>query len=199
VVIPGRGVGLESGEGVGDRGGCDATAVSSAWVKCKETRAASVNESTVGGGPGVTRERFVNTVALVQSFSNQDLRYVGTYVWDRRAVYSTKAPKIDPAKPVVMGALDKEQIRDVIRKHRSEARYCYEKQLAKNPSLAGTIKVKFVISQSGSVVSASTSSDSMGNEEVTRCLVDSVKRWTFPEPRGGGIVVVNYPFAFTTK
>jgi hypothetical protein len=26
-----------------------------------------------------------------------------------------------------------------------------------------------------------------------------IRRWTFPEPKGGGIVKVNYPFNFSSK
>jgi hypothetical protein len=34
----------------------------------------------------------------------------------------------------------------------------------------------------------------MGNAKVEQCIAQSVRRWTFPAPEGGGIVVVSYPF-----
>jgi hypothetical protein len=35
---------------------------------------------------------------------------------------------------------------------------------------------------------------SLRNEAVESCIVRAVRRWTFPAPDGGGVVVVNYPF-----
>jgi hypothetical protein len=37
----------------------------------------------------------------------------------------------------------------------------------------------------------------MGNIRVENCVVQSVRRWEFPKPMGGGIVIVSYPFNFT--
>jgi hypothetical protein len=36
----------------------------------------------------------------------------------------------------------------------------------------------------------------MGNLRVEKCVVDAVKRWPFPKPANGGIVIVSYPFNF---
>jgi len=39
----------------------------------------------------------------------------------------------------------------------------------------------------------------MGNSTVESCIAQSVRRWSFPAPDGGGIVVVNYPFMLTAS
>jgi hypothetical protein len=36
----------------------------------------------------------------------------------------------------------------------------------------------------------------MASPDVEACLVSRVRQFRFPEPRGGGIVRVNYPFRF---
>lgn len=36
----------------------------------------------------------------------------------------------------------------------------------------------------------------MKNANVERCLASKIKRWVFPAPKGGGIVIVTYPFIF---
>jgi hypothetical protein len=36
----------------------------------------------------------------------------------------------------------------------------------------------------------------MGDRDVEGCLTDRIRRWIFPEPKGGGIVIVKYPFVF---
>ena len=109
-----------------------------------------------------------------------------------------RVPKLVPGKPEVRGALDKEIIRRVVRQHRNEIRYCYEKELQKNPKLAGTVTVNFIISGTGSVMSARVSSSTVNNSTVEGCMAGKIQRWVFPEPRGGGIVTVNYPFKLSS-
>lgn len=96
----------------------------------------------------------------------------------------------------VQGGLDREVIRRVILSHRAQIRYCYEKQLNKTPDLAGKVLVEFVIGGDGKVTQARAAENTLSDAEVSRCLVSKVRTWTFPQPKGGGVVVVTYPFLF---
>ena len=49
----------------------------------------------------------------------------------------------------------------------------------------------------GQVVASVLQNSTMGNARVENCVVQAVRRWEFPKPLGGGIVIVTYPFAFT--
>lgn len=109
-----------------------------------------------------------------------------------------RVPRIVPGRPTIRGSLDKEIIRRVVRQHRNEIRYCYEKQLQKNAKLAGQVKVKFTIAGTGRVISAIVSSSTLKNSSVEGCMTRKIRRWVFPEPKGGGIVIVNYPFNFSS-
>ena len=102
----------------------------------------------------------------------------------------------DGARSVVMGALDRSVIDSYIRRNLAKIRWCYEKELAKKPTLFGKISIKFTISKSGSVSRSSVKRTTMGNLAVERCVARQIKRIKFPKPKGGGIVVVNYPFVF---
>ncbi|MBA2661695.1 MAG: TonB family protein [Bradymonadaceae bacterium] len=110
----------------------------------------------------------------------------------------TLEPKIVPGRPAITGSLDREIIQRVVRQHRREITYCYETELQKNRNLAGRVVVRFTISATGSVVSAVTAETSLNNAAVERCMSERIRRWVFPEPKGGGIVIVNYPFNFST-
>ena len=101
------------------------------------------------------------------------------------------------ADPIILGALDKSLIDAVIKRNMSQLRYCYQRELTKNPALAGRIQVKFVIAKDGSVSSAVTKSTTMNNPAVESCLNGRFLRFQFPEPKGGGIVIVTYPFVFS--
>jgi hypothetical protein len=98
--------------------------------------------------------------------------------------------------PIILGALDKSLIDAVIKRHMNQIRYCYQRELTKNPNLGGKIVVKFVIAKDGSVSKASTKSSTMANKAVEGCINSRFQRFTFPEPKGGGIVIVSYPFIF---
>ncbi|MFN3197117.1 MAG: AgmX/PglI C-terminal domain-containing protein [Bradymonadia bacterium] len=103
-----------------------------------------------------------------------------------------KQPQIGKGAPTVMGALSKEVIQRVIRGSMNGFKYCYEKELAKNPSLAGKTTVKFTISGNGSVVKATAE----GMPVVHTCMENRARALRFPAPKGGGIVIVKYPFIF---
>jgi hypothetical protein len=96
----------------------------------------------------------------------------------------------------VVGGLDREVIRRVIVSHRAQIRYCYEKELSVKPGLAGKVLVQFVIAADGSVTMARPSEQTLDDPEVGKCIVSKVKTWTFPQPKGGGVVEVTYPFLF---
>jgi TonB family protein len=103
-------------------------------------------------------------------------------------------PQVRSGGAEVRGSLSKEVIRRVVRRHINEVKFCYEQQLNTRPDLQGRVTTKFVISPTGSVQSAMVGSSSLRNEAVESCIVRAVRRWTFPAPDGGGVVVVNYPF-----
>ncbi len=104
---------------------------------------------------------------------------------------------VKQGKPVVMGSMSKEIILRVIRKHRNQVRYCYEKQLAAEPKLSGEATLKFAIAPTGKVQTAVIQSSSVGNASLEKCVLAAVRRMKFPST-GGGIVVVSFPFIFRT-
>lgn len=103
---------------------------------------------------------------------------------------------ISEGEPQIRGALDRELIRRVIHRNRSQIRYCYELELQRAPDLHGRVALRFTIAANGSVAQASVRENTTGNAQLAQCLVTRLKNWQFPEPKGGGIVIVTYPFVF---
>ena len=103
-------------------------------------------------------------------------------------------PEVAIGAPVAAGSLDKAIIRRYIRRHLAQIQYCYERRLLARRALAGTIATHFTISGAGRVIAATA--DGMGDAEVEACVAGVVKAIEFPAPDGGGVVQVNYPFAF---
>ncbi len=105
-------------------------------------------------------------------------------------------PGMATGDPIVLGAVDRSAIEKEIKKHLAQIRYCYQKELNKNPALYGKIVIKFVIAKDGSVSSAKVNTTTMNNPIVENCICQRFMRFQFPEPRGGGIAIVSYPFVF---
>lgn len=96
----------------------------------------------------------------------------------------------------VRGSLSKEMLGGVVQRHLSELQLCYEQELNSRPDLSGRAQVKFIISPSGVVQAANVESSTLGAASAENCIAQAVRLWTFPKPRGGGIVIVTYPFLF---
>lgn len=107
--------------------------------------------------------------------------------------------KIGTGNASIKGALDKSIIARIIKKHYSQIRYCYQKELNRNPKLYGKISIKFVISPRGTVSSSVVRVSTMKNATVEQCVAKVIKRIMFPQPKGGGIVQVTYPFIFKSE
>lgn len=95
------------------------------------------------------------------------------------------------------GSLSREAIRRVIRAHINEVRLCYEQRLDVRPQLEGRVVASFIIAGSGRVQSVVTHGP-MDDRFVRRCIERNMRMWRFPEPEGGGVVGVNYPFILSS-
>jgi TonB family protein len=104
--------------------------------------------------------------------------------------------RIVPGKVTVVGGLERDEIMKVIRRHESEIKFCYEQELQKQPSLSGKVSVAWTIDSAGAVPEANVSESSIGSPAVEKCMTDRIRRWKFPEPRGGGTVDVTFPWNF---
>jgi hypothetical protein len=100
-------------------------------------------------------------------------------------------------KVAVRGQLDRELIAKVINEHMGEIRGCYERALLKEAGLAGKLVLEWTIEPTGVVSDIRVKTATLRGPEVPNCIVGSIKRWAFPKPKGGN-VVVSYPFLFNS-
>jgi TonB family protein len=104
--------------------------------------------------------------------------------------------RVIPGKTTVVGGLDKDVIMKVIKRHQNEIKFCYEQELQKNPALGGKVAVAWTIDPTGAVNEANVSESSIGSANVESCILQRIRRWKFPEPAGGGVVNVTFPWIF---
>ncbi len=96
----------------------------------------------------------------------------------------------------IEGGLDRDVIADYIKRHLGQIRYCYERQLSSDKNLYGKVMVRFTIGASGAVGDPKIDNSTMRNAMVEGCILRRVANWKFPEPKGGTMVKVSYPFLF---
>lgn len=116
----------------------------------------------------------------------------GSFV--REVESSVRVIKPLSTKPLVMG--NPKLIHWVIRTNVEDVRQCYETRLKEHPGTSGKVKVKFVISATGGVAESKAVQTTTNDGPLDECIVAAVRTWMFPKPKGGGTVIVTYPFVF---
>jgi hypothetical protein len=108
-----------------------------------------------------------------------------------------RVPQVRYAKAEITGALDRDQVRKVVREHISEVRSCYDAGLTPSPNLQNRVAIEFVIEPSGEVGSAEVHESTLKDDRVSACIVEVIQGWRFPKPADGKPVTVVYPFALS--
>ncbi len=143
-----------------------------------------VGESPVGQGEMAQRHSTEGTMAGRRTRQGQ-LR--------RRRV---RPPVVRSSPAIVKGSMSRSVIQRVARRRRNEVRRCYEQGLQSQPDLEGRVTMRILINPSGAVQTAAVASSTLGNIEVEQCIARTMRRWTFPQPQDGGIIVVTWPYRF---
>ncbi len=106
--------------------------------------------------------------------------------------------RIRKGRTRIIGGLSQEVVGRYIKRYWAQFKFCYERELSKNPNLYGKITTTFTIAGNGRVAEAQVIQTTMHNTNVEQCLLRVIRRIRFPAPKGGGEVIVTYPFMFTT-
>ncbi len=92
--------------------------------------------------------------------------------------------------------LSRADIKRVIHSRYTMIKYCYERYLKRNPTLAGTVTLNFKVDPSGKVVQARVKQSTIQDPAVGQCIVGVARRWRFPETTSGSGATISYPFIF---
>lgn len=97
----------------------------------------------------------------------------------------------------VLGAIDPEIVRRLLREHLPYFRACYQKELRVNRGLSGVFDLNFSINQKGKGVKVgiATKKKKFSKKGVS-CMTQVVSMIKFPKPKGGGYVEVKQPLNF---
>lgn len=93
------------------------------------------------------------------------------------------------------GNLDPRLVNSGIRARFHRMRACYRAGVKRDTSLAGEVRVRFVIDENGHATGAGDAGSKLRDKQVVACVVSEFGALRFPRPEGGP-VPVTYPIVF---
>ena len=88
------------------------------------------------------------------------------------------------------GTLPAHEVQRVLDGARPRFRICYERALELDPSLEGTVRLRFVVGATGDVVAASAERSTLDDSETVACILHMVEGVSFPPSEAGDVTVV---------
>jgi hypothetical protein len=101
-------------------------------------------------------------------------------------------------KTVVLGSMDPELLRKILREYIPQFRHCYQQELIGNSNkIKGVIDLNFTISPDGRVAKHDIrAKDARFSQKGIGCMGQVLSMIDFPKPKGGGVVDVRQPLNF---
>ncbi|MCR9203292.1 MAG: AgmX/PglI C-terminal domain-containing protein [Halobacteriovoraceae bacterium] len=105
----------------------------------------------------------------------------------------------DP-KTVVLGSMDPELLRKILKEYLPQFRHCYQKELERNEAAKGVIDLHFRINPNGTVSQIKIKGKKAKfSRSGSGCMAGVLKLIDFPKPKGGGVVDVKQPLNFFSE
>jgi hypothetical protein len=103
----------------------------------------------------------------------------------------------DDGATVTGSGLPPEVIQRIVRQNFGRARLCYSAGLRSDPTLAGRVRVRFVIDATGAAGSVTDAGSTLPDKATVECVKRMFGYLSFPAPTGGPLPVV-YSLTFTS-
>ena len=118
--------------------------------------------------------------------------------------FSTRTSASTATKPDAMrkgtcvNCIDKRDVDRAVKVRMDKIRECYQRELRRQPTLAGEIVVSFVVQRDGTVGTAAIKKSTINNVAVESCVRAEFFLMKFPAPAGNQTIDVNYPIVFAS-
>lgn len=196
--------------------------VETAPVKAYEFKSSVAFNSLVGDAPKVNTEGTTSKNAVkdanfnagssdsgalvagadigVSKFNGSDKKGSGSASYGSRGLASKSgfdSSYLEP-KTVVLGSMDPELLRKILREYIPQFRHCYQQELIGNSDkIKGVIDLNFTISAVGKVSKYQIKvKDAQFSSKGVGCMGQVLGLIDFPKPKGGGVVDVRQPLNF---
>ncbi len=104
-------------------------------------------------------------------------------------------------KTVVLGSMDPELLRKILKEYLPQFKFCYQEELMeRNEAIKGVVDLQFTIGRNGRVTKATVKSkQAKFSRSGVKCMTKVLKLIPFPKPKGGGVVEVRQPLNFSSE
>lgn len=136
----------------------------------------------------------------VSKFNGSDKKGSGSASYGSRGLASKSgfdSSYLEP-KTVVLGSMDPELLRKILREYIPQFRHCYQQELiGHSEKIKGVIDLNFTISPMGKVAKYNIrAKDARFSKKGIGCMGQVLSLIDFPKPKGGGVVDVRQPLNF---
>ena len=146
----------------------------------------------------VSTKSNINLGTFGKDYKGKVSRSTGTKGLSRKRGFDTAY--IEP-KTVVLGSMDPELLRKILREYLPQFRHCYQKELEyHSDEISGVIDLRFRINGSGQATKVNIKTkNAQFSRKGTGCMASVLKLIDFPKPKGGGVVDVRQPLNFFSE
>ena len=161
---------------------------------------ASVSDASFNAGSADDGALVAGADIGVSKFNGSDKKGSGSGSYGSRGLASKAgfdSSYLEP-KTVVLGSMDPELLRKILREYIPQFRHCYQQELIGNSDkIKGIIDLNFTISAEGRVFNHNIrAKDARFSQKGIGCMGQVLSLIDFPKPKGGGVVDVKQPLNF---
>jgi pSer/pThr/pTyr-binding forkhead associated (FHA) protein len=160
----------------------------------------ALSDTTFNSGSSDSGDLVAGADIGVSKFNGSDKKGSGSASYGSRGLASKAgfdSSYLEP-KTVVLGSMDPELLRRIVREYIPQFRHCYQQELiGNNDKIKGVIDLNFTISAEGKVSKYDIrAKDAQFSKKGTGCMGHVLGLIDFPKPKGGGVVDVRQPLNF---
>lgn len=164
------------------------------------TAKGAVKDTTFNSGTSDNGQLVAGADIGVSKFNGSDKKGSGSGSYGSRGLASKSgfdSSYLEP-KTVVLGSMDPELLRKILREYIPQFRHCYQQELITNSDkIKGVIDLNFTISAGGKVSKYNIRvKDAQFSQKGVGCMGQVLSLIDFPKPKGGGVVDVRQPLNF---
>ncbi len=127
-----------------------------------------------------------------------DLESASSQSFSRKGEIMVEAPSELVGRGSRSAYRSPDAIQEVLISHNAAIRYCYERELKRNPGLKGKVSVRITVGADGHVTNAEIVESTLNNSRVERCILARIRLWKdfHPIDNAEGEVTFRQIYAF---
>ena len=88
-----------------------------------------------------------------------------------------------------MGTINPRRVSRFMNSRFGQVKACYERRLKKNATLRGKLDLNIAVSSKGRVTDVAVNRDTVRDSRMLKCVDGTIRKWKFPKPKGGRVII----------